>query len=283
MTCAQARPLFSPYLDGAVTGRQMRDLSCHLEACDPCRHHYISLRRTQQILARVGPRKAPADLALKLQVAISQEAAQSRRRYLDGAQVRLQNALNVFMVPATAGLSAAVVIFVVLMGFMAPLQADTHVAQRFAGGEVYPIDYANACPDVALTSLHYYFPWAMKALVKWTVFALVTGRQARLDLETDRYFAIADEPGMSYGEKLGEYRKLADAYFETERYQDFCATSLARLDQLVLDWVTGPDFDQLLVRTVQAVYPEHEHDQFIAHLRGLTGLWADNEGSRLRS
>jgi len=44
-----------------------------------------------------------------------------------------------------------------------------------SGGEVYPIDYANACPDVALTSLHYYFPWAMKALVKWAVFALVTG------------------------------------------------------------------------------------------------------------
>ncbi len=45
-------------------------------------------------------------------------------------------------------------------------------------GEVYPIDYANACPDVALTSLHYYFPWAMKALVKWCVFALVTGLAA---------------------------------------------------------------------------------------------------------
>jgi hypothetical protein len=149
------------------------------------------------------------------------------------------------------------------------------------GSEVYPIDYANACPDVALTSLHYYFPWAIKALVKWCVFALVTGRQARLDLETDRYFAIADEPGMSYGEKLGEYRKLADAYFETERYQDFCATSLARLDQVMLDWVAGPDFDQLLVRTVQAVYPAHEHDQFIAHLRGLLHLWVRDESTRL--
>ena len=55
MTCAQAKPLFSPYLDGAVTGRQMRDLSSHLESCDPCRQHYVSLRRAQQLLARVGP------------------------------------------------------------------------------------------------------------------------------------------------------------------------------------------------------------------------------------
>jgi hypothetical protein len=26
-------------------------------------------------------------------------------------------------------------------------------------GEAYPIDYANASPDIALVSLHYYFPW----------------------------------------------------------------------------------------------------------------------------
>jgi hypothetical protein len=150
-----------------------------------------------------------------------------------------------------------------------------------AGGEVYPIDYANACPDVALTSLHYYFPWAMKALIKWSVFALVTDRKANLDLDTDRYFTVADEPGLSYQEKLAIYRSLADAYFDSGRYYDFCVTRLPRLDEIVLDWVAGPDFDQLLIRTVKAVYPEHEHDQFIAHLRGLIDLWVRDETSRL--
>ena len=124
MTCAQARLLFSPYLDGAVSGRQMRDLSLHLESCAGCQRRYLSLRRTQQLLAAVGRRKAPADLALKLRVAISQEVAQSRRRYMDGVLLRLQTALDVFKVPATAGLAATVVIFLVLMGFLAPLQAS---------------------------------------------------------------------------------------------------------------------------------------------------------------
>lgn len=124
MTCAQAKPLFSPYLDGAVTGRQMSDLSRHLEACSMCQQQYLSLRKTQQLLAAVGRRQAPSDLALKLRVAISQEVAQSKQRYMDGVLLRLQNALDVFMVPATAGLAATVVIFLVLMGFLAPLQAS---------------------------------------------------------------------------------------------------------------------------------------------------------------
>ena len=148
-------------------------------------------------------------------------------------------------------------------------------------GEVYPIDYANACPDVALTSLHYYFPWAMKALVRWCVFALVTGRRPRLDLATDSFFEIADDADRSYAEKLAAYRELANDYFEAGRYQEFCATRLADLDQIVLDWVAGPDFDELLVATVRSVYPAHEHEQFIAHLRGLLRLWVRDESGRM--
>jgi hypothetical protein len=142
-----------------------------------------------------------------------------------------------------------------------------------AGTEVHPIDYANACPDVSLTSLHYYFPWAMAALVRWTVFTMVTDRRSVLDLDTAQYFAIADRDDLSYADKLAAYRVLADTYFETDRYRDFCASRLAHLDEVVLEWVSGPEFDALLVETVQATYPPHEHERFVAHFRGLVGLW----------
>jgi hypothetical protein len=142
-----------------------------------------------------------------------------------------------------------------------------------AGTEVHPIDYANACPDVSLTSLHYYFPWAMTALVRWTVFCAVTGRRPGIDLDTRQYFAIADRTDLSYDEKLAGYRRLADEYFETSRYYDFCASRLGNLDEVVLTWVDSDDFDKLLVQTVRSTYPAHEHDRFIAHFRGLVGLW----------
>jgi len=146
------------------------------------------------------------------------------------------------------------------------------------GSEVHPIDYANACPDVALTSLHYYFPWAMKALLRWTAFCVVTGRRPRIDLETARYFEIADRTDLSYEEKLARYRQLADEYFETERYADFCASRLGHVDELVYDWVRSPDFDALLVDTVKSTYPADEHDRFVAHFRGLLGAWVHDQG-----
>ncbi|MDT4926684.1 MAG: hypothetical protein QOG01_4397 [Pseudonocardiales bacterium] len=148
-------------------------------------------------------------------------------------------------------------------------------------GVVYPIDYANACPDVAITSLHYYFPWAIKALAKWTVFCTATGRRPRYDLDTRRYFDIADRTDLDYREKLAAYRKLADDYFEVERYLDFCASRLSHLDEAVLEWVEGPEFDRLLVDTVRSTFPAHEHDHFVAHYRGLLGAWASDERGRL--
>src|SRR3984885_5468186 len=125
MKCTEAKSMFSPYLDGAVTGTQMLSLTRHLDGCVDCQREYISLRQTQQLLAKVRRRKAPDDLSLKLRLAISREVAQARRPYFHDLRVRVENAIQGFMVPATAGLVTAVVIFGFLMGFLAlPLQAD---------------------------------------------------------------------------------------------------------------------------------------------------------------
>jgi hypothetical protein len=149
------------------------------------------------------------------------------------------------------------------------------------GDDVFPIDYANACPDVALTSLHYYFPWAMKALVRWSVYCTVTGRETRPFVDPSPWFAVGDRDDLSYGDKLEAYRRLADEYFDATRYAEFCAEQLAGFDEAVLEYVESGDFDRLIVDTVTSTFPPHEHEQFIAHYRGLLGAWARDERSRL--
>lgn len=119
MNCGEAKHLFSPYLDGRVSGREMRALTAHMQECPRCAHEYLATLRTQQLLAGLGPKKAPPDLALKLRVALSREVAMQRRPRLEGVLVRLENVLNAFMVPATAGLVSAVLTFGLLLGFFA--------------------------------------------------------------------------------------------------------------------------------------------------------------------
>jgi hypothetical protein len=107
------------------------------------------------------------------------------------------------------------------------------------GGEVFPIDYANAAPDVALTSLHYYFPWAITALVRWCAFCLANGRRMRIDVDAAPWFEIGDRDDSSCDEKLHAYRGLADEYFEADAYAEICAGPLRHLDDAAHDWFSG--------------------------------------------
>ena len=127
MTCAHVRSMLSAYLDGAITGKQMHGLSGHLRTCSFCSNEYEGLRRTQAMLAAIGRTQAPDDLSLKVRLAISHEAARRRRPYLEGMSVRLENALRVFMVPATTGLVATVLAFGLLAALLSspmPVQAN---------------------------------------------------------------------------------------------------------------------------------------------------------------
>jgi hypothetical protein len=143
-------------------------------------------------------------------------------------------------------------------------------------GVVYPIDYANACPDVSLISLHYYFPWAIKALLRWAIYCAVTGRQMRVAMEPEPWFEVGDDD-RGYEEKLDAYRALADDYFEVEAYQEFCERQLAHVDDVVADYFASPEFDALLVHTVTSAFPPREHDMFVPHYRGLVAAWVGDQ------
>jgi len=121
MKCAEYKRLLSPYLDGQVSGAEMFQLQNHMKGCANCAREYAEVQRTMQMIIALNKAKAkaPADLPLKLRLAISRESKQARRRRFEGAMVRLRNALDAFMVPATAGAVSAILIFGILLGFFA--------------------------------------------------------------------------------------------------------------------------------------------------------------------
>jgi hypothetical protein len=145
------------------------------------------------------------------------------------------------------------------------------------GGSSIPIDFANATPDMALISLHYYFPWAIAALAKWCVYCAVTGRAMRLDQEIGRWYRVADDAGLAWEEKLAGYRALADDYYEVDRFAEFCERHLAHAEECMVAYVESAEFDDLLVRTVRGAFRAHEHEQLVAHYRGLLATWASDQ------
>lgn len=143
--CPQAKRLFSPYLDGAVTGTEMLALQRHLSDCAACNDQYQALRGTQQLLMTVRRPKVPADLGLKLRLAISRETESAKRGQFEGLMVRLENAFHAFMVPATAGFLSALIIFgIAMVYFVEPSSLQ-------AGNDV-PLVMVNTAPELQQSS-----------------------------------------------------------------------------------------------------------------------------------
>ena len=126
MNCDQTKPFFSSYIDGAMSGAEMQAVSGHLSECSECRSDYNLLENTRSLVSSIGRRQPPSDLALKIKVALSSESARSRRGILQGYMVRLENAFNGLMFPATAGVLSAVVFFGVLIGLLVPAQVSAY-------------------------------------------------------------------------------------------------------------------------------------------------------------
>ncbi len=144
MNCASTRSSFSGYLDGAISGREMQAMAGHLEGCGGCRIDFEQWRGMQRVLEQAGTLKSPADLGLKLRLAISHEGAKRQGHWSDWLSLKWDNLLRPALVQWSAGLASALV----LIGSLAMLVGVVAAPQAVL---------ANDEPLGALTAPHYLY------------------------------------------------------------------------------------------------------------------------------
>jgi hypothetical protein len=133
--CSSIQASFSAYLDGAVSGHEMQEIAHHIEGfedeslrtapCEACAREFAAWRLTQDALAMMRPVKAPADLGLKLRLAISREQVRRDFRLRDRISLAWDNAIRPFLVQVSGGLAGTVVLvggIMLLLGFVAAPQ-----------------------------------------------------------------------------------------------------------------------------------------------------------------
>ena len=147
-----------------------------------------------------------------------------------------------------------------------------------AEGTWHPIDFANACPDSQVTSLHYHFPWLIMSNIRWSVFCAATDRSMHANLNWGDYFAIAAED-KPFDEKLDEYAKLALDYFEYDRFTEFCETHLSHIDEVAYEFFGSDTVRDAIRKKVTALYPEHEIDEFTELFWDRVQTWRNEQES----
>lgn len=147
-------------------------------------------------------------------------------------------------------------------------------------GQFYPIDFANACPDFQVTSLHYHFPEMVKRLLRWTLFCAYTRREMKPNLDWQPFFDVA-KLDLSFRERLARYADIAHERMETERFTEFCDTHLSHLDEVVWEYFGTSHAKAAIRAKVEALYPPHEIEMFTEHFWGLVQFWRKTEGDRM--
>jgi hypothetical protein len=194
-SCAAIQASFSEYLDGAISGQEMQEIAHHMDGvdesacgsqsagssqiagCEACGREFAAWRLTQSAISSLGPARAPADLGLKLRLAISREQAQRSSRLLDRITLAWENAVRPMLVQVSAGLVGAIV----LVGGIALLLGMVTAPQAVL---------ANDEPLRAVTAPHYLYTIASPG-------AIITGGDTAIVVE-----ASVDSTGRVYDYRI---------------------------------------------------------------------------------
>jgi hypothetical protein len=141
----------------------------------------------------------------------------------------------------------------------------------------HPIDFANACPDSQVTSLHYHFPWLVKANLRWAIFCAATQRKMRKNLDWEPYFDIAARD-LPPAEKLTDYARIARGRLAAAEFEDFCGQHLAHFDEVADAFFGTVEAKAAVRRKVEALFPAHEWDSFTELFFARIQDWRRQEG-----
>jgi hypothetical protein len=144
------------------------------------------------------------------------------------------------------------------------------------GGTWHPIDFANPCPDSQVNSIHYHFPWYVKANIRWAAFIVATQRPMRRTLDFEPFYKVAAKD-LPYREKLRAYGKIARQHFDTEKFTAFCDKHLAHLDEAAWNYFGSDRARAAVHKKVAHVYPAHEVEEFTERFWQLIQKWRNEE------
>lgn len=128
-------------------------------------------------------------------------------------------------------------------------------------GVWYPIDFANACPDSQVTSLHYHFPWIVLANIRWATFCAATHRSMPCNLDWEPFFEINRLP-LPFRDKLRAYAQIGHQRMQTDRFREFCDQHLSHLDEVADEYFGSDQVREVIRRKVETLFPEHEVESF---------------------
>ena len=108
--CDQVRAGLTEYLDGRLNGREMQEISAHLQTCARCSREWKAQRDLQNSLATLGPVREPSDLLLRIRVAVSRERARANRSLFEAWELAWKNTVGPVLLNASAGFASAVLL-----------------------------------------------------------------------------------------------------------------------------------------------------------------------------
>lgn len=147
------------------------------------------------------------------------------------------------------------------------------------GATWHPIDFANACPDSQVTSLHYHFPWLVKANLRWSLFCAATRRPMRVNQDWQPFFDVA-ETDLPFREKLRHYAAIAEKRFDAAKFEKFCDKHLKHLDEAAWEFFGTEVARDAVRQKVSALFPAHEVEEFTGLFWARVQKWRADHAPR---